>query len=821
MLSGFLFFVYSWLDYRRYIPPFALLIEASVLLLLVFWAIWKLLRRSALPRSPLAWPLIAFLGATTLSTIFSIDPRRSFDELLVTMTLVLMFFLVCDILLAGWRSRAIVNSLLWAATITLVASLWATGGYFWEWWVNRTSDYPLLLIQFRLLYVFDHANVLAALINLALPFAILRLSYSRTLLPRIFWVVWLLGFVVVLFFTRSRGGLVAAGGATTITVGWLIVRYGGVPWREGWQAWSRRTWPVWTTALVYAGMVLLLLRGPDMVSGILASSQPGDAPAVERSEFTSSGGATVESAVGGRMEIWSVAWHNFLAHPLLGSGPATYGYRFVEEMHIVRTWLSGHAHNLYIHILGNQGIVGIATFAWVVLAGLYVFVRRLWHLLPDRMGMPVDEDENDDEPQVVLVGVCAALAGFLTHSLVDVVGSMPTNNLLVVLLAALGLHAAGALERPATLLSRWTALVLVVPLALGGVLLSYNRAQEAMFEGIAATLNHDWARAAQAMDLAVDADPQFVFYYGQRGYAYSYLAGPVVGEGDPQARSRALASYAVSLRHEPPYIPHLLNAAALYEQAGMSQQATRLLEHAVALPQAQRWALPGLLLAERYAEQGNSADATNLFATAFRREASAPGMAACRRSAACRAAAQEHTPRAVRQAHAEVQQLLVEGDPQQALERLQAIPETSADPLPWLDRAEAHIALGETSAAVYALNVADTLRKKTVSIEIDTIFARVSAQRYLAEGQVAQAISALEREAYPQIDLAYGYSLFHRLELPGSLHPQVAILQHTDEGVRLYALLADLYEQQGRDEEAAWARGYASALATLLEPDAL
>jgi tetratricopeptide (TPR) repeat protein len=391
------------------------------------------------------------------------------------------------------------------------------------------------------------------------------------------------------------------------------------------------------------------------------------------------------------------------------------------------------------------------------------------------------------------------------------------------MLVAIGLFAAGALQRENRPMLRWTMGVLLVVPALAFVLVRYEMGRAALQQAIDHTIQGNWSAGAQAMDEAVAADPEFVFYYGQHGYAYSVLAAPVGGPEDESALRRALQSYACSLQVEPPYMPNLLNAAALLEQAGQPQQARQVLEQAVDLPQAHYWALPHLLLADHYLAQGRTEAAEALFMKAFASEPHAPEMAACQRSAACRAAAVRAAPEAAptQQAHRRARELLEQGEPEQALAVLETIPLSRVEPLPWFDRANAHLALGQLDRARYALRVGDTLWKSNQYTSSTAAYATLSrAALLLAEGKRTQAIRALERGVLLQM-LADGYShaIFDRMRLPGKLQPRLDMLQRTADDLAIYRLLVQLYTEQGEPEMARWAQMRANVLAALLTPD--
>lgn len=831
-IAGLLLFTYSWLDYRRYFPPFTLTIQMVVLLVLSIWMGVKLFHRQRLAYSPLALPMVAFLAATTVSTFFSIDVRRSFDGLLTTLTLVLAFFLVCDLLVSGWKPQTFVGILLFVSTLALAFGLWTSGTYYWEWWETRLTTYATFPLEYRLFGVFDHPNFLASMLNLALPFAIIHLATAQTLKAKIPWAIWLLAYDIVLFLTRSRGAMVAAFGIVGIMLCWLLLRH-GFPYPSNIKRWFRATWRIWITTLFFVGLYVLLLKGNDIIN-LLNPSQPTTEISTG---YSTNAGKTISTALQGhRMALWRASWEIFQDYPFTGSGPLTFAYRFVEKFNVVRIWVPSYAHSIYFEILGCQGVLGILSFAWVLLAGTGTLLFAWWkHIFPKQQNtsntislssmqhwikqVHVDPKRED---LALMVGVCAAMTGFLIHSLVDIIGILPTNHVFVVMLAAVGMSAAKAVQREATSIARWTLGVAIVPLILLFLLVRYSNGQDALLNGVLHALDDDWQAAAQDMDQATQSDPSFVFYYGERGYAYGMLALPLNGEIiNPKAYREALKSYAIALHIEPAYVPNLLNMVLLLDHTGVSDRSRALLEEAVALPQSVYWSLARLMLAERYAANGNTAEAEKLLDEAFRYQRRAPEMAACQQSSFCQSYVSHRIAEESLQlvGKSEIRILLNEGKAQEALALLQQNPPKRANTQYWVQRADAHIALGQLDEARYVLRIADTLRYSSSYIPdyMETRVALSHAKLSLAEQKPAQAIAHLESIARPQLSRdGYSYGIFRRVGLPGTFLPPLDILRRTADDLEMYRLLAQLYSEQGDDNKAIWAQQYADTLENLL-----
>jgi O-antigen ligase/tetratricopeptide (TPR) repeat protein len=789
MLVAVLLYFYAWLGPLW--SPFEWYAPLATLVLFAGWWAWKVARRERLAKSPLALPLVAVVAATAIATLYSTNPRLSVPGLLDTLALVLAFFVICDMLLAGWSAQTWVTSLLLLCAFLMFQGLRVAVSWHWAWWQVNVPEYPPFLVAYRLFGIGSHPNVVAAVVNLALPFAIIRLAEAERFPARMAYGLWLAAATVVLLFTQSRGGWVAASVEIAICVGWLLLRPGR-PNRGGVGNWARMTWRIWAAAAVYLAAFAALFVASSLV-----------AP----SEYNTSGGSL--SSAGGRTAFWSVAIRSFLADPLTGSGPLTYGGIYASQASAIWGFLAIHAHNLLLNKLAQEGLVGTLAAGWVLLAGAWT-LGRAW-----RTSRSTGVPRHVDRP--LLVAACAALVGFLIHGLVDVPLWQTRHALLLAIVAGVGLSAAGTLRPGTRGLSRWTVVVLIAPLVLAAVLLRQAAGTQALQQGIKLGSQGDWTSAAAALDSAAAADPGLSFYYAQRAYAYGVVAAPLQGAGTPEASWQALESYAAARRAGPEYVPDLVNTAEVLDRVGMTDQAEALLAEAVA--RASDWALPALLLAERHADRGEIAEAQHLFARAFASQPDVREMAGCRRHPACIEAARGIPTQAsaTEQRVGDARALIAQGHPQEGLDRLRAISIRSADPLPWLTRAEAHLALGQLSQARYALRAADELGGSRL-----TRSSLAYADWYLAKGRARDAIAELERAAGPStLNGHYNAVVFRRGGFPGVLLPGLALLERTSDDAEVLRRLARLYALDGRAEEAERARERAHRLSALLAEGAL
>jgi hypothetical protein len=77
----------------------------------------------------------------------------------------------------------------------------------------------------------------------------------------------------------------------------------------------------------------------------------------------------------GRLDFWEVAWHAFEREPLRGTGAGTYRHEWFRERPNLA--VANDGHSLYLEVLGELGVVGLALLAVALLVPLGAAVSRL------------------------------------------------------------------------------------------------------------------------------------------------------------------------------------------------------------------------------------------------------------------------------------------------------------------------------------------------------------------------------------------------------------------------------------------------------------
>jgi O-antigen ligase len=132
-----------------------------------------------------------------------------------------------------------------------------------------------------------------------------------------------------------------------------------------------------------------------------------------------------------RIALWNAAWTMFLDAPIMGHGPHTFASlhrKYIPTLSLppwlpVDTKMVPWAHNLYLEVLAEQGLVGFAAFGLLLMRGL----ARGWGT---QRGPP-------GERRALGVGALAGLCGFCFAAMIEL--SLLRQWVSIILFSLLGI----------------------------------------------------------------------------------------------------------------------------------------------------------------------------------------------------------------------------------------------------------------------------------------------------------------------------------------------------------------------------------------------
>ena len=220
---------------------------------------------------------------------------------------------------------------------------------------------------------------------------------------------------------------------------WLGAGVAGVCLLLAWSPFTRRLLiPCAAGGVVVLGLALSGLLPASILDRLAQTVEYFGVFDVRTVEVTSENWAIVE-----RMAHWQAGWYMFVNHPWLGVGAGNYPAAYPD--YFVASWREalGHAHNYYLNILAELGVIGGSVLLFFVVAA---FTRLGGALVRSAQGPSGGSSGLRPFWRAVLAGAFGGLVVFCVHNLFDSL-FVHSVNVQVGVLLGLGLVAAERVTR--------------------------------------------------------------------------------------------------------------------------------------------------------------------------------------------------------------------------------------------------------------------------------------------------------------------------------------------------------------------------------------
>ena len=527
-----IFLVFSYLVFfgsSKYslINPSILTINAILLTLMLVYFLWK---KPAL-QSRVHLPLFVMMGVMLLTSLTSIDVRRSFSEFILVSAAVCLFFLVSELVQHGWPAKLLIKMVLLVGFI-FMGLCWSE---FFLWYLQWIGNHPGIWLPsspFRL----SNPNLVAVLVNVWLMMALARLIKTGDTSARFILGFYIFSCIGILYLTSSRGGwLGTAAGLLALFYLFLQNKPGILS-----SVWQRLK----TNKPLMAGLIL----GGSLLATIVIMLAVRQLAAPDH---------------GTRNEFWTPALNAFLASPLVGKGPFTFISAYLQSNSVPPYLYFDYAHSIYMDLLSGSGILGLLAFGWLI----FSVTRHLWK--KSKIGSHINWP--------VFAGALSAFTAFCIHGFVDSVHhSEPISlwNLFIIMGVALSLDHEE--KKPHFLTNGWKTalLLLVVGFSWFNIwaILPFQQGVESGNRGY-------WQAAVDYFQDASNRDPLLATVHQQEGLARSYL----LAQGDLSQLTPAIAALEEAVRLDPYWALNQANLGALYQESGDRQAALTAFKKAVDL----------------------------------------------------------------------------------------------------------------------------------------------------------------------------------------------------------------------------------------------
>ncbi|MFH0937427.1 MAG: O-antigen ligase family protein [Candidatus Daviesbacteria bacterium] len=368
-------------------------VYALTLIIIFVWILKMIESKSLILKStPLDIPLLLFLAANILSTIFSIDTHTSIfgyysrlnGGLLSTFSYLLLYWA----LVSNFNFSQVIKFLKAALWGGLVVALYAIPEHF------SLSPSCLILtgqlnascwvqdVAARVFATLGQPNWLAGYLSMLIFPAFYFLTQAKSKFLFGIWALLLGTFYLAFTFTYSRGatlGLMAGLAVFLGAISWPVLRLH----LGGGKLNLPSYWKV-LVGILGGFFVISLLFGSALTSFKLFSkfappSRPAITTAISGTQLET--GGTESGKI--RLIVWRGALEIWKAYPIFGSGLETFAYSYYNfrpvEHNLVSEWdfLYNKAHNEFLNYLATTGVVGFLSYLGVIFVFIFWCIKRV------------------------------------------------------------------------------------------------------------------------------------------------------------------------------------------------------------------------------------------------------------------------------------------------------------------------------------------------------------------------------------------------------------------------------------------------------------
>jgi hypothetical protein len=324
-------------------------LEVLIALVLCAWLMRRIARRDLSFRLPaLTLPMLLFLGAILLSLLGALSLLHGAKEVVKWLEVFGLYIMVANEMDERW-TKALVAVMLGTGAVVALYGIY-------QFLFRIGPEAFTLFDRFMRAYgPFDQPNPYAGYLGLTLPLAVgLLITGLIPIGERVpgRWLVWAAGcgalMLLALTMSWSRGGWLGFGAAMAAIVIAVVVRSGR----------AAVLVTVFAVLLVYLLLAGGLARVPPSIVQRFSDFVPYlGVTEVRGVEITDANFAVLE-----RVAHWQAAYEMWRENPWLGVGIGNYEPAYAA--HALPLWplALGHAHNYYLNIAAEAGVLGLAAY---------------------------------------------------------------------------------------------------------------------------------------------------------------------------------------------------------------------------------------------------------------------------------------------------------------------------------------------------------------------------------------------------------------------------------------------------------------------------
>jgi O-antigen ligase len=351
---------------RIFNPAKELVFEFLVIIGLMFWSL-KIVSQEKIKfiHSPLDFLVIAFMAICTFSFLWSDSPFISLKELPLFLAGPLLFFIVVNNVHDEKQSNRIISTILIMGGLFGIYGILQYNGIDFSFWIKNLG-------RQKVFGLFGNVNYFAEYLIIPLPIAIALFFANKNKTGKILLSISILAMGGSLIATFTRGTYLGLG----ISLVFMFILFLTIRGKKFIKEYKKIF--IFILALIILITFLFVLPNPLNKSGTVISKIKGRISIAQ---------LTKGSSLKRRIAIWKFTGMIIKDHPLLGSGLGTFKYNSLnyqakffdqgENRSLYPYGIADKAHNEYLQLWAELGIIGLGAFTWIIISFFIYGVKLL------------------------------------------------------------------------------------------------------------------------------------------------------------------------------------------------------------------------------------------------------------------------------------------------------------------------------------------------------------------------------------------------------------------------------------------------------------
>ena len=404
---------------RMFNPAKELVFEVLVIIGLSFWG-FRILSKEEIKFShtPLGLPILSFIAICVLSLLWSSSPFISLKELALFLAGPLLYFIVTNNINDEQQINYIINALLIIGSLFGIYGILQYNGIDFSFWTHNIG-------RQKVFGLFGNVNYFAEYLIVPLPLAVSLFFVRRNKFKKILLLIGILTMGASLTVTITRSSYLGFGVSLIFMFFLYLARRGKNFIKE-----NKKIFII-ILAIIILITFLFALPNPLNKPGTVISKIKGRISVVQ---------LTQGSSIKRRIAIWKFTALMIKDHPLLGSGLGTFKYNSLnyqakffdqgENRHLYSYGFADKAHNEYLQLWAELGIIGLGIFIWLIISYFSYGLKLLKKIRDDGSGYK----------QGIIIGLMGAVVAVLVDGIFGYPLHLPAT--IVLFWLALGLTVA-------------------------------------------------------------------------------------------------------------------------------------------------------------------------------------------------------------------------------------------------------------------------------------------------------------------------------------------------------------------------------------------